>query len=51
MKLDEVIKELTEIRERRGNVKVINVKGGDPFDILEITESQLVPDVWEVYIF
>lgn len=51
MKIKDVIEELTGIMERRGNVKVINVKGGEPSGILDITESQLVPDVWEVYIF
>ena len=51
MKIKEMIDELTGIMERRGNVTVINVKGGEPSRIIEITESQLVPDVWEVYIF
>ncbi|OPY29481.1 MAG: hypothetical protein A4E27_00165 [Methanobacterium sp. PtaU1.Bin242] len=51
MKLDEIIKQLSEIREKRGNIKVLNVKGGEPGEVLEITESQLVPDVWEVYVF
>ena len=51
MKIEEMIRQLSEIRDRRGNIKVLNVKGGEPGGVLEITESQLVPDVWAVYVF